>query len=126
MLRGFHGSLPLWGQLIKREFDRAIIDIGRFDRLGNEDTLLVVKQGAVRLDHEGVGFTVDEEDVVGTLTVSALDENMAEGIIDKRSFFDLVNPGDELIFPPVEADKEQSVDETDEGLLRRLFGLIGL
>ena len=52
---------------------------------------------------------------------------MAEGSILKHNFFDLINPGDEVIL--LIAEKQEKPDqsiEANQGLLRRLFSLIGL
>ena len=71
---------------------------------------------------------------LGTWKTAALDENVAEGSVRKRSFFDLINPGDELVrlapakapaSGPAEAAAEAAA-KADQGLLRRLLRLVGL
>jgi tetratricopeptide (TPR) repeat protein len=123
-----HQALPLKATLLDRQFDLGLIDLGRMDGLEEGQELAIVKKGRVRLRNDGIGPTAEEADILGTFTVSRLDENVSEGTVAKKSFFDLINPGDELILPPDGAEEQPSrePEEIDKGLLRRLLGLIGL
>jgi tetratricopeptide (TPR) repeat protein len=120
----FHDWLPMSGTLIAREFDRGLINLGRLDGVSVEDRFSIVRQGRVVLSHEEVGYAAEEEDILGELTVTRVDENIAEGLITRDDFFDLINLGDRLIQPaetrpaPAEPGREE-----DGGLLRRLFRL---
>ncbi len=127
LTKRFQETLPLKGTLLSREFDRGIIDLGRADGIKEDDRLIIIKNGRVELKNDEVGFTVQKEDILGDFTIDRLDENLAEGTIAKRDFFDLINPGDEVIIPISELQEiEKPPEEADRGLLRRLFDLIGL
>ncbi len=122
-----HEKLPLWGRLIAREFDQGIIDLGELDGIEIDDQLTIVKKGRVALKNDEIGFTVNDEDILGDFIITKLDENMAEGSILKHNFFDLINPGDDVILPiAVEQVNSDQSAESNQGLLRRLFRLIGL
>jgi len=120
----FHDWLPLGGTLISREFDRGLINLGRLDGVSVEDRFSIVRQGRVVLRHEEVGYAAEEEDILGEFTVTRVDENIAEGLITRDDFFDLINLGDRLIQlaetrpAPAEQDREEG-----GGLLQRLFRL---
>jgi hypothetical protein len=123
----FASRLPLKGTLLERRFDRGIVDLGRLDGLEAGVQLVIVKKGAAVLDNRSIGFVYADQDRVGEFTVTALDENLAEGTVARREFFDLINPGDELFLPPPgEPEKPPPESEEDTGLLRRLLSLIGL
>ncbi|MBN1834807.1 MAG: tetratricopeptide repeat protein [Spirochaetales bacterium] len=127
LARRFAERLPVKGTLLERRFDQGIVDLGRLDGLENGDSLLIVKKGSIRLDHTAIAYSFDASDQVGEFTVTTVDENVAEGTVAKRDFFDLINPGDELLFPPAGgAEPPPPEAEGEEGLLRRLFRLIGL
>lgn len=93
-----HGLLPLRGTLLTRRFNKGIIDLGRFQGVKKGDELLVIKKQKIKLDHRKISFVYEDSDVLGTFTVTEADENVSEGIIKKKSFFDFINPEDEVIF----------------------------
>jgi hypothetical protein len=122
-------ALPAWGRLVSREFDAGLIDLGRLDGVKAEDKLVVVKRGRVRLRNDGVGLAMEERDVVADFQVGRPDERVSEGILSRRSFFDLSNPGDEVVFQPAPAGgaaPQEAPAEASAGLLRRLYRLLGL
>ena len=120
-------ALPAWGRLVTREFDTGVIDLGTLDGLKAEDRMVVVKRGKVRLRNDGVGLAMDEKDIVGDFRVVRPDERVSEGLLSRRSFFDLTNPGDEIVFNQAEtAPAKSQAEEAPAGLLRRLYRLLGL
>jgi tetratricopeptide (TPR) repeat protein len=119
----FHDWLPARGTLIAREFDRGLVNLGRLDGVKEGDRYSIIRQGKVGLRHEEVGFAAAPEDVLGEFTVTRADENIAEGLITRDNFFDLINLGDRLI-QPYEADTDaEPPREEGGGLLRRLLRL---
>ncbi len=124
-------ALPAWGRLVTREFDTGVIDLGALDGLKADDKLVVVKRGKVRLRNDGVGLAMEEKDIVADFQVLRPDERVSEGSLSRRSFFDLTNPGDEVVFQPAAAAPAaapaaaQPVEQAD-GLLRRIYRLLGL
>jgi hypothetical protein len=119
-------ELPLRGVLLDRQFDRGIVDMGLYDQLEKGLELSIVRKGKVALRNDRIGVIAAEGDVLGTFTVEELDEVVSEGTVSKRSFFDLINVGDELI--PLEAPLEQPREEQSgrPGLLRRVLSFVGL
>jgi hypothetical protein len=121
-----HDALPPWGRLVSRRFDLGIVDLGSMDGLKKDDKLIIVKKGRVRLSSSEVGLSVDEADIVGDFQAGRLDERIAEGTLSKRSFFDLANPGDELVFQPAKPPEQQPKPvQESPGLLRRLYRFLG-
>jgi tetratricopeptide (TPR) repeat protein len=122
-----HAALPAWGRLVTREFDTGVIDLGMLDGIKAEDRLVVVKRGKVRLRNDGVGLVIEERDIVGDFQVARPDERVSEGTLARRSFFDLTNPSDEVVFPQAAAAPAAAEPaEAPQGLLRRLYRLLGL
>jgi tetratricopeptide (TPR) repeat protein len=120
--------LPAWGRLVTREFDTGVVDLGTLDGIKAEDELVVVKRGKVRLRNDGVGLAMDEKDIVGGFRVVRPDERISEGLLSRRSFFDLINPGDELVYQqaPAAPAPSQPEEAGAGGLLRRIYRLLGL
>ena len=123
----FAGRIPLRGTLLERQFDHGLINLGSRDGVKEGDELVIVKKGAAALEHDALGFTYDDQDRIGTLTVAGLDESVAEGTVARRDFFDLINSGDQLLTAsPVEESEPAPPPPEERGLLRRLFALVGL
>lgn len=93
-------SFPLRGALLAREFDRGVINLGTLQQIKEGDSFVIIKKGKLRYKPDSIDFSFKEEDVLGSLTISRTDENLSEGTIKRSSFFDRINPGDELILKP--------------------------
>ena len=119
-------ALPIRGNLLARQFDRGVIDLGMADQLEIGQELAIVRKGKVRLEKDQIGVTADERDVLGSFTVEVLDENIGEGMVTKRSFFDLINAGDEIIPRLTPSEPAQPPEEGEPGLLRRILSFVGL
>lgn len=128
LARQLHDALPLRGKILLRNFDVAVIDLGRLHGIAIEDKLLIVKRGTESLRSDSLAFGIDEVNVLGEFEVVKLDEAISEGIVHTKSFFDLVNPQDVVIFPPPEPIpiEPQTVESEDRGFFGRILGLIGL
>lgn len=119
-------ALPLRGSLLARQFDRGVIDLGLYDELEPGTELAIVRKGRVRLSNDRIGVIAEDRDILGTFTVETLDEVISEGVVTKRSFFDLINVGDQII-PIVPPEQPvQPAEEGEPGLLRRVLNLVGL
>jgi len=120
-----HAALPARGRIVARQFDQGVVDLGRLDGIKAEDKLVVVKRGKVRLSNDRVGLLADEADLLGEFRAERLDERVAAGTLSKRSFYDLINPGDEVIFQTPGA-KAETPPAAPQGLLRRLYRFLGI
>jgi tetratricopeptide (TPR) repeat protein len=87
----------LKGRILAREFDRGVVDVGTFQGVEVEDRFLIIKKNRLHLRSDKVGFVYKEEDVLGNIEIIETDENLSEGIITPGSFFDRINPGDQII-----------------------------
>ena len=119
-------ALPLRGNLLGRQFDLGVIDLGGYDELDTGQELSIVRKGKVSLRNDRIGVTADERDILGTFTVKALDETISEGTVAKRSFFDLINAGDEIIPLVPKAEPPPAEEAGEPGLLRRMLNFAGL
>ncbi|MDR2495004.1 MAG: tetratricopeptide repeat protein, partial [Spirochaetaceae bacterium] len=69
-------TLPFRGELLQYRQGQALIDKGRLDGVENGAVYAVVKQGQALIRHEGIGLTYSPGDVVGTLVIEGLDEEV--------------------------------------------------
>jgi len=97
------GKLPLRGELLKREFERALVGLGSTDGVKKGDKFLILPAQAVSLKNDSIGFVYSPKEILGTFTVTEVDDLLCEGTVVKEGFFDRINPGDVII--PYEEQK---------------------
>lgn len=96
-------DLPLRGSIIRREADTVILNVGRVHGLENDQQLTVVRPDSLVVAGESPGFAYSSEDIIGTVTVTATDDLIAQGTIEQDSLYDLVDIGAQVVL------------DTDEG-----------
>ncbi len=120
------GLLPVRGTLLVRKFGQGLIDLGMFQGLKKGDTLVIVRQGGVRLQPDAPGLSYSEKDVVGDFKVTGADEGVSEGNVTGRGYFDYVNAGDQVVFPVQKTAKPDVAPTQRAGnILTRLFKIGG-
>ena len=118
-------ALPARGTLLRRSNDRGLIDLGTRQGISVGTKLAIVKKGRVRLAADAPGTAWEEADVVGELTVTAVDEAVSEGTIARHGTFDLVNAGDEIALARTAPIAPPPAAAPRPGLLARLRALFG-
>ena len=96
-------KLPLRGELLKREFEQALVGLGSADGVKRGDKFLILPAQAVNLKNDSIGFVYSPQAILGTFTVTDVDDLLCEGTVMKEGFFDRINPGDVVI--PYEEQK---------------------
>jgi hypothetical protein len=113
-------ALPFRGELAKRRAGLALIDKGRADGVKAENVYEVVKKGAVSIKNEGIGLVYAAGDVVGTITITEADEEVAAGRLARNGHFDRIEPGDEIILQ-AEKNETPAPAQTSDPELRALL-----
>ncbi len=103
--------IPLKGTILKRKFNTVLIDLGKSDGIRKGDVLSIVKPVRDLAVGDNFKYAVDEDDIVGEVTVNAADDLICEGTIKKRDFFDLVAPGDIIIRKDTGEKEEKKPDK---------------
>jgi hypothetical protein len=86
--------------LIRRQ-GQALINKGKADGIQTGTVFDVVKKGRPQTANEGIALVYSPDELVGKLTVTNIDEEIAIGTLERNGFFDRIEPGDEVIFQPV-------------------------
>jgi tetratricopeptide (TPR) repeat protein len=89
-------ALPLRGRLLVRKQGQALINKGKADNIQEGAVFDVVKKGRTQIANEGISLIYSAEDLVGKLTVSNIDEEIAVGTLARVGFFDRIETGDEV------------------------------
>lgn len=119
---GVLDKLTVRGKILDRNGKTVLIDLGRTENVVKDSVFNIVKKGRVKPSDSEVGLYYKENDIVGTLSVTAAGEEVSEAVITKHGFYDQVNIGDEVVLVSVPEEKttaETPVDNvpnsTDEG-----------
>jgi hypothetical protein len=102
-------ALPLRGRMLIRRQGQALINKGKADGVKAGDIFDVVKKGAPRTANEGIALNYNDDELVGTFTITNVDEEIAGGTLTRNGFFDRIEPGDEVI---LQSDKETKTPVT--------------
>ncbi len=104
-------AVPQRGSLVRREFSRGLIDLGRASGIEVEQSFRLVREGRAQLVAEEPGIRFSLADQVGTFTVTAVDDLVAEGTVDTDSIIDRVRVGDQVFILPEEFEPIESTEE---------------
>jgi hypothetical protein len=94
------GAMPLRGRLLIRRQGQALINKGRADGVTVNAVYEIVKRGRSQTANEGIALVYGADELVGTFTVTNVDEEIAVGNLTRNGFFDRIENGDEIIFQP--------------------------
>jgi hypothetical protein len=116
-------ALPLRAELLQYKQGQGLIDKGKADGIKSETVFDIVKKGQPVIKNDGPGLLYSADDVVGKLTITAIDEELAAGVIVRNGFFDRIAVGDEIFLQPEQsaaAAGESLADPELRALLRSL------
>jgi tetratricopeptide (TPR) repeat protein len=108
MASDLSAKFPLRGELLRREFERGLLNLGLIDGLREGEALLIVPTASLNLKYDSLEFIWKPEDVLGKIIVTRLDDMTAEGTIEKNGFFDRINPGDTVFRDTTTEEKKQN------------------
>lgn len=107
--------LPIRASIIGREGKTLLADIGRSEYSAEGAVFDVVRKNAVQTASSGPGVSYKNDDILGTFTVTAAGEEISEGVLEYRGFYDRVNTGDELVLTKM--PQSAAAGEIPEGSL---------
>lgn len=100
-LRSFRRNLldllPVRGKIVARSVNEILVDVGRTEGMAVGAELDVIRAGGVQTVDKGAGVTFAEKDLLGTITVTAVGEEISQGKLVQIGFYDRVNVGDEVL-----------------------------
>ena len=111
------------GRLLIRKQGQALINKGRADGVQSEAVYDVVKRGRAQTANEGIALVYSGDELVGKLTITNVDEEIAIGTLQRNGFFDRIEPGDEIILNINRTEKpaaESAANPELRSLLRTL------
>lgn len=104
-------ALPVRGSIYRRQGAEVLVDIGKFQGLSTESTLLVIRNEDLKRGSDSFLLDYSEENLLGEIEVTAVDDLLSAGTVRTYQFFDLINPGDAVIPMPAEPESPPPTDE---------------
>lgn len=90
-------ALPYYAVLTDRKGSLGLIDAGVFDGAAEQSVWAVLPPGALFTSDTGLGVSFEENQILGTFTVTAVGEEIAEGTLSQKGFYDRMAVGDILV-----------------------------
>lgn len=136
-------KLPVRGKILDRDGKDILVDIGKSERIADGAVFDVVRKGAVSTAGVGTGLVYKESDTLGTLRIDRTGEEISQGTLSHRGFYDRVRTGDEVVLvslpetgeenaaaipapaadaggnPAVRAEERPKIDAEEFGAVRR-------
>ncbi len=95
------------GKIIKINFDKGIINLGKLDGIKEEDSFLIVRKDKITPDRSKIGKIYSASEILGKFQITRVDENISEGLIKNKDIFNLVNYGDYVFLEKKDKPEEQ-------------------
>lgn len=105
------GILSIRGNLIDRKGKTALIDLGISENIVNGAVFEIVRKNSIETSGTGAGVTYKDSDILGSFTVTTAGEEISEGILEYRGFYDRINTGDEVVLIAMPKTDEQNALE---------------
>jgi tetratricopeptide (TPR) repeat protein len=97
-------DMPIKGRIVKRFQGDGVINLGKADGIGKDQVFDILPSGDVAVANEGISLTWKAESLLGTFTITQLDEDVSSGKIERSGFYDRINPGDTVLLRKKEAE----------------------
>jgi tetratricopeptide (TPR) repeat protein len=117
-------DLPQKGLIIDRNVSNVLIDLGKRDGASSGDVYTIIKKDSLYQKATELGLTWKETDVLGTLTVASVGEEISEASVQQKGYYDVINIDDEIVLKtksndtntqnPVNAETTKKTQEPEE------------
>ena len=111
-------ALPFRGRLLVRRQGQALINKGKADGVKPSVVYDIVKKGRPQIANDGIALLYSADELVGKLTITNVDEEIASGTLARVGFFDRIEAGDEIV---LQAEKTVKSTEPANPELRALL-----
>lgn len=109
VLRRFRNSvlekLSVRGKLLARNGKTVLVDLGKSENIVTDAVFKIIKKGQIRTADSGTGLYYRDDDVLGTLVITSLGEEISEATIENHGFYDRINIDDEIVLVSMPAAK---------------------
>lgn len=90
-------KLTVRGKIIDRQGKTLLADIGKSENLVEGAVFEIIKKDSIQTASSGAGIIYNSDSVLGTFTVTTCGEEISEGILEYKGFYDRINIDDEIV-----------------------------
>ena len=101
-------SMPTVGVILERWQHSILVDIGKDDFTQEGNQFEIVDKTKVKPGKDDLSIVYDEDAILGYFDVGKVEEDVSEGTIREKGFYDKINKGDYVV---VKKKDDQVVDE---------------
>ncbi len=112
--QGILDVLPIRAKILERSGNDVLVDIGRTEGLVKGAKFAVARKGSLKTADSGRGLRFDDGDLLGTVTLVDVAEDISEGLLGGTGFYDRVNARDELILIEMPKDGEDAPEAAQD------------
>jgi tetratricopeptide (TPR) repeat protein len=102
------GALPVSASIIRRQSNRVVVDVGRRDGIAAGDVFDVVRPGDLTVAASEPRYVYREQSVLARITITAVDDLLSEGTLERVGVVDLVTVGDRAVAVSPESESGSS------------------
>lgn len=89
--------LPIKAKIINRNGKTLLVDIGKSERIVNGAVFDIVKKDSILTASNSLGVVYQNQDILGSLTITNASEEISEGELEYKGFYDRINTLDEVV-----------------------------
>lgn len=104
--QGMLDILPVRAKLLERSGNDVLVDIGKTEGMIKGAKFAVIARGGLKTADSGKGLRFEKDNLLGTVTLTKVGEDISEGVLSDTGFYDRVNPRDELLLMELPKETE--------------------
>ena len=102
-------SMPFISKIVKRNGQKLLIDLGKNDGNFSNLDFVIIEDGKLSFEKEGIGVKFDESAVLATFIPGRSEEDLTEGTFKRVGYYDRVNEKDWCVAVP-KTTEQQVID----------------
>ncbi len=104
-------NLPVRGKIIHRKAKQVLVDLGKSEHIVNGAEFEIIRKGKITTADTGSGLTYKDDDILGSIVITDCGEEVSEGLISLKGFYDKINDDDEVVLVKLpESNTDAAID----------------
>ena len=112
-------AMPILGVILERWQHNVLLDIGKNDFVGEEAEKAkfeIVDKAKLKANKDDLTIVYDDDAILGYFNITKMEEDVCEGEIRERGFYDKINKGDYVVVKKAEEKEEVDLMLKSKGI----------
>ena len=112
-------AMPVLGVILERWQHNVLLDIGKNDFVGEEAEKAkfeIVDKAKLKANKDDLTIVYDDDAILGYFNITKMEEDVCEGEIRERGFYDKINKGDYVVVKKAEEKEEVDLMLKSKGI----------